>query len=135
MAKVLVTMVLGVPKLHTAFDHGVNDNKNRFHLLRVQAGLTERPSMCAVLRLRPPSNCNGLETITCSFKTLGKQSLQHLDGQHNLNVNPEHGIDTVKAVVVNHIMSGIALISCVIIMATSMHCVLKSPSLLPNAPS
>ena len=40
--------------------------------------------------LWPLPSCDGLKTILCRVKTLGKQSLQHLTSQHNLNANPAH---------------------------------------------
>ncbi len=44
--------------------------------------------------LRPLLNCDGLETIFSGVETLGKQSLQHLSTQHNLDV--DLGRDSVK---------------------------------------
>lgn len=55
--------------------------------------------------LRPLLDCNGLETMFC-VETLGKQSMQHLSTQHNVSVDPEHNVDSMKTAVVDHISAG-----------------------------
>lgn len=56
--------------------------------------------------LRPLLNCEDLDAALCDVEALGKQSIQHLSSQHNLNAVPEHDIDSMKTAVVNHIASG-----------------------------
>ena len=56
--------------------------------------------------LRPLLNCDGLETIFSGVETLGKQSLQHLSTQHNLDVDLGRDTDSMRDAVVDHITSG-----------------------------
>ena len=56
--------------------------------------------------LRPLLNCDGLETIFRGVETLGKQSLQHLNVQHNLSMDSECDTDSTKTTIINHITSG-----------------------------
>jgi hypothetical protein len=56
--------------------------------------------------LRPLLDCDGLETIFCGVEDLGKQSLQYLSAQHNLNADPERDADFMKVTVLDHITSG-----------------------------
>ncbi|KAF9648364.1 hypothetical protein BDM02DRAFT_2301750 [Thelephora ganbajun] len=55
--------------------------------------------------LRPLLSCGGLEAVFCSIETLEKQSLQHLGTQHNLNVDPEHDVNSIKMAVIDHNIS------------------------------
>ena len=89
-------------------------NELRAYCSSIGVTTTQRPEYTALTQklktrcnaLRPLLNCDGLETIFCGVETLGKQSLQHLSTQHNLDVDPEHDTDSMKATVVDHITSG-----------------------------
>jgi hypothetical protein len=56
--------------------------------------------------LRPLLSCDGLDTLFCGVETLTKRSLQCLSTQHELDVDPECDIDSMKTAVVDHITSG-----------------------------
>ena len=43
--------------------------------------------------------------MLCGVETLGKQSLQYLSAQHNLNVDLMCDADAVKTAVIDHITS------------------------------
>lgn len=98
-------MVLMITKTVTTYCECKQVSLNDLHVCCSAIGVmtTKQPRCTVSAQELQPSNCNGLETITCSVETLRKQSVQHLDGQYNLNVNPEHDADTVKGVVVGHI--------------------------------
>jgi hypothetical protein len=44
--------------------------------------------------------------VFCGIENLGKQSLQHLSSQHNLDVSLEGDLDSTRTVIVDHIASG-----------------------------
>jgi hypothetical protein len=75
---------------------------------------TQRPEyMCLVQKLktrcnalRPLLNCNTLDTTLSGIESLGKQSLQHLSIQHDLDVNTQHDADSLKTDIVDHVTSG-----------------------------
>ena len=56
--------------------------------------------------LQPLLNCDELQTTLCSVETLGKQSLQYLSTQHNLNPHLESNTDSMKNAVIDHVTSG-----------------------------
>ena len=55
--------------------------------------------------LRPLLKCDRLETAL-NTEGLGKQSLQYLSAQHNLDSNPTHNVDSMQTTIVDHISSG-----------------------------
>ena len=56
--------------------------------------------------MRPLLNCDTLDTTLSGIEDLGKQSLQHPNMQHDLNVDPQHDADLLRTDIVNHITSG-----------------------------
>ena len=51
-------------------------------------------------------NCDQLDTSLCGIDDLGKQSLQHLSAQHDLNVDPGQNVECAKEAVTSHMTSG-----------------------------
>lgn len=75
---------------------------------------TQRPEYAILVQklrarcnaLRPLLECDKLEAVFCGIETLGKQSLQHLNIQHNVNIDSECDVDSMKTAIVDHITSG-----------------------------
>ena len=75
---------------------------------------TQRPEYATLVQklkircnaLWPLLNCDGLDTIFCGVETLGKQSLQHLGVQHNVNVNSNCNANSTKTAIIDHVTSG-----------------------------
>ena len=75
---------------------------------------TQRPEYAILMQklktrcnaLRPLLNCDGLDTIFCGVETLGKQSLQHLGVQHNVNANSNCDADSAKTAIIDHVTPG-----------------------------
>ena len=73
---------------------------------RPEYSILKQKLMARCNALRPLLNCDGLEAVLCGVENLGKKSLQHLSAQHNLDVDPERDVDSMKDVVVDHVTSG-----------------------------
>jgi len=56
--------------------------------------------------LRPLLDCDELDKILCGVETMGKQTLQHLSAQHNLNSDPKGNTESMKTTIVDHIACG-----------------------------
>ena len=75
---------------------------------------TRRPEYTVLTRklktrcnaLRPLLNCDELDAALCGVESLGKQSLQCLCYQHNLNVGADCEVDPMKSTVFDHVASG-----------------------------
>lgn len=70
------------------------------HFLNGQCASRKSPGCSEVARnIRSPVKMSGIED-------LGKQSLQHLSMQHDLNADPQHNADSLRTDIVDHITSG-----------------------------
>ena len=92
----------------------ISPNDLRVYCSAIRVTTTRQPEYTVLMKklkarcstLQPLLSCDELDTIFSGIETLGKPSLQHLNVQHNLNVSPESGVDSMKTMVVNHITSG-----------------------------
>jgi len=92
----------------------ISANDLRTYCSAIGVTTTQRPEYAALTQkliircnaLRPLLKCDELGAVFCGIETLGKQSLQHLSAQHNLEMDSERDVDSVKTAVVDHITSG-----------------------------